>query len=74
MERDEPIIICEVLKAGETEKYLQALLESFNYKCFWISSQGLIEKEQIEGQENYKEANYLFISESKVDEVMKQIL
>lgn len=31
LRRDEPLIICEVLKEGKTEKYLQAILAQLNY-------------------------------------------
>lgn len=72
IKRDEPIIICEVLK-GRTEKFLYSLLEHTDYKYFWISSEGLIEKEQIEGDGTYKNMNYLFITKKKMREVMKEI-
>lgn len=72
MKRDEPIIICEVLK-GLTERFLHSALNNLGYKYFWISSEGLIEKEQIEGDETYKNRNYLFITEKRTREVMKEI-
>lgn len=71
LERDEPIIICEVLK-GRTEKLLHSILDSTNYKYFWISSEGLVEKEQIEGDKTRKNMNYLFITERKMNEIMKR--
>lgn len=71
LKRDEPIIICEVLK-GQTEKLLHSVLDSTNYKYFWISSEGLVEKEQIEGDRTYKNMNYLFITRRKMDEIMKR--
>jgi len=60
--RDKPIILCEVL-FGRTEKFLNNLLYNLGYKYFWISHEGLIEKEQIEGDRTYKYNNYLFITE-----------
>jgi FkbM family methyltransferase len=72
MKRDEPIIICEVLK-GRTERFLHSVLDNSGYKYFWISSEGLIEKEQIEGDETYKNRNYLFITKKRIREVMKEI-
>lgn len=73
LKRDEPIIICEVLK-GQTEKYLHTILDDLNYKYFLLSSEGLVEKERIEGDPNYKDLNYIFIPKNKVESVMQQIL
>lgn len=72
LQRDEPIIICEVLK-GKTEKLLHSVLDNTNYKYFWISSEGLVEKKQIEGDLNYKNMNYLFITQKRLDELIKQL-
>lgn len=72
MRRDEPIIICEVLK-GRTEEFLHSTLDDLGYKYFWISSDGLIYKEQIKGDETYLNLNYLFITEKKIREVMKEV-
>jgi FkbM family methyltransferase len=72
LKRDEPIIICEVLK-GRTEKYLHSILDNLQYKYYWISDEGLIEKEQIEGDGTYKNSNYLFITKKKIRVVMKEI-
>jgi FkbM family methyltransferase len=73
LERDEPIIICEVLK-GKTEKYLHSLLDNTDYKYFLISKEGLVEKEQIEGDATYKNMNYLFITERKMQEINKRLI
>lgn len=69
IKRDEPIIICEVLK-GRTEKYLHAALDSFGYRYFLISSKGLLEREQIEGDNESK--NYLFITNKRIEEFISQ--
>jgi FkbM family methyltransferase len=65
--RDEPIIICEVLK-GRTEDHLHTVLDSLGYTFFWISDSGLIEKKSIEGDPTYKNTNYLFITDKKRQE------
>ena len=72
LERDEPIIICEVLKV-QANKLLHSILDGTNYKYFWISSEGLIEKEQIEADKTYKNMNYLFITKRKMDEIIKHL-
>ena len=73
LERDKPVIICEVLNI-QTEKYLQNILERFDYKYFWISKEGLIEKEKIEGDKTCKALNYLFIPKLKIQEVMSYMV
>lgn len=72
IERDEPIVICEVLK-GRTENCLNSLLKESGYKYFWITDSGLIEKKKIEGDSTYKNTDYLFITDEKLREVSKKI-
>lgn len=69
LQRDEPIIICEVLK-GEIEEFLHSILDETEYKYFLISSEGLIEKEKLRGDETYTDKNYLFITKRKMQEIM----
>ena len=71
MKRDKPVIICEVLK-GRTEKFLHSAMGNLGYKYFWISSKGLVERKRIEG-DGTCDMNYLFITEKKVREVLKEI-
>jgi FkbM family methyltransferase len=63
--RDEPIIICEVLR-GRTEHYLNPMLEKMGYKFFLITDKGLLKKEQIEGDQTYRFTNYVFITERRM--------
>ena len=63
--RDEPVIICEVLK-GRTEKFLNKLFSALGYNYYWITEQGLIQKETIEGDGTYKYSNYLFCKGEKL--------
>lgn len=65
--RDEPIIICEVLK-GRTEFYLHQILDELGYVYFWISDKGLVKKKNIEGDPTYRNMNYLFISQRRAQE------
>jgi len=62
--RDEPIIICEVLK-GRTEDHLHNVMNGLGYKYFLISDKTLIKKKRIEGDPIYRNMNYLFITEKK---------
>jgi FkbM family methyltransferase len=59
-----PLIICEVL-AGLTEGDLHVVLEGLDYHYFWITSDGLVRKERIEGDSAHFR-NYLFVPESKL--------
>jgi len=67
IERDQPTMICEVL-AGRTESQLHAVLDGLGYKYFWISRDGLVEKRKIVGDPTYQEANYLFITDEKLND------
>ncbi|ODS32784.1 MAG: hypothetical protein SCARUB_02104 [Candidatus Scalindua rubra] len=57
--RDEPDIICEVLY-GRTEAALQEILSGFSYKYYWITDDGLICRDKIVGDSQYKNVNWLF--------------
>lgn len=65
LQRDEPMIICEVLW-GRTERFLQSLLDNTNYQFFLITDGGLIKKEKIEGDRTYKYNNWFFSTEGQV--------
>ena len=71
IERDRPIIICEVLH-GYTEKALHAVLDDLSYKYFWITDDGLIETE-IVGDGTWQYLNYLFVPKNKVPKVLSRI-
>lgn len=73
LEKHQPIVICEVLQGGKTEKYLHEILEHFNYKYFSISNQSLIEKDQLAGDNAFEALNYLFIPQNKISAVMSQL-
>ena len=73
LERYLPMIICEVLK-GRTERQLQTILDKFNYRYFWITGAGLIERELIEGDGSYKYNNYLFIHAENIKKISDLII
>jgi len=70
LQRDKPMIICEVLK-GRTEKLLEPLLSNLGYKYYWITDKGLIQKEIIDGDSTGKYKNYFFCIEDEVDNILK---
>ena len=70
LERDSPLIICEVLK-GLTETLLHGLLDGTSYRYFHITKAGLVQKEAIEGDENYTERNFLLIPEDRIRVVLQ---
>jgi len=72
LKRDEPMIICEVLK-GRTERFLEALLSDLGYKYYWITDKGLIQRDTIEGDGTGKYGTYLFCKEEKNERHPKNI-
>lgn len=72
LHRDEPFIICEVLK-GRTERALQELLDPLGYEYFLITDNGLVRKDKIEGDETYRFFNYLFVNKNRVQEIAREI-
>jgi len=62
--RDQPLILCEVLH-NRCEEKLNSFFENLPYRYFMISDEGLIPKDNIEGDN--KNPNYLLIPESKLD-------
>jgi FkbM family methyltransferase len=73
LKRDEPMIVCEVLK-GRTEDALTKLLGNLGYLNFWITDEALIPKEKIEGDPSYRNRDFLFVTErwlAKVHETEK---
>lgn len=72
LERDRPVIICEVLK-GVTESQLHSIFDNAGYRFFLVTSEGLIRKERIVGDPSYTNRNYLFIPEGKMSEILRGI-
>ena len=68
IERDKPWIICEVLR-GLTEAALHAELDRFSYRYFAITKRGLEPRPSIEGDPTYEEPNWLFVPESRLEEL-----
>ena len=71
--RDEPVIICEVLK-GRTESALQAVFYDSRYKFFLITENGLVHKDNIVGDETYNTRNYLFITPDKLSKNLSEVI
>ena len=59
LRREAPDIICEVLH-GRTERALEALLRPLGYRFFWITSEGLLPRDTLDGDPSYRQPNYLF--------------
>jgi FkbM family methyltransferase len=64
IDRDKPSVICEVLP-GRTENLLTQFFENRGYEFFQITNNGLIAKDKIEGDVDYKFLNYLFIPQNQ---------
>jgi methyltransferase, FkbM family len=72
IERDRPILICEVLKGFETEKHLEDLLGPLGYRYYLLTPDGPALRNGIEGQPDsqWDLRNYLFATTSP-DEVAR---
>ena len=66
LERDEPWIVCEVLH-GMTEAGLHAELDRRGYRYFAITAGGLEERARIEGDPAYRDRNWLFATQRRLD-------
>jgi FkbM family methyltransferase len=58
LKRDAPDIICEVLWE-ETANYLNCHLPDFGYRFYWITNNGLLEREKVAHDEQYRYLDYL---------------
>ncbi|UCG32402.1 MAG: FkbM family methyltransferase [Phycisphaerales bacterium] len=66
MERDAPMIFCEVLR-GRNEAEQQAVLAEHGYRWFWITDRGLICQRDIRGDPDYRFSNYLYVHPRRAD-------
>jgi len=72
LERDQPVIICEVLHE-DTDRLLNDVLEGSGYLYFMITDDGLVQQETILGDNTYKYRNFLFLPGSKSDQVLESL-
>ena len=63
LKRDEPNIICEVLR-GRTEDFHNRFLSDFGYRFYWITNHGLVRRDTILGDDKYRYLNYLFTKDT----------
>jgi len=66
LERDRPVILCEVLR-GTTEDRLHDVLSEHGYGYHWISGGGLVEQERPLGDPEYRFRDYLLVPREKRD-------
>ena len=72
IERDRPIIICEVLRT-HWGKAIEETLAGLGYNYYWITAKGLVKRDTIEGDPDFKYLNYLFIQPSQLALVESKI-
>jgi FkbM family methyltransferase len=58
LDRDEPDIICEVLRSSES--FLNEFLEKYGYNCYHITEAGLVKRTMVLHDEEHRHLNYLF--------------
>jgi FkbM family methyltransferase len=66
--RHRPLIICEVLPFGK-EPQLHAVLDSLDYRYFWIEGSRLTPVDEITGDQTLTNMNYLFVPSERMSEV-----
>ncbi|MCU1370335.1 MAG: hypothetical protein JWO77_1529 [Ilumatobacteraceae bacterium] len=62
--RDQPVIFCEVL-AGRTEDRLQALVDGWGYRTWWLGADGPVARDRIDGDPNNRYVNWLFLPDGR---------
>jgi FkbM family methyltransferase len=55
---DRPIIVCEVLKGGRTERRLEEILAPLDYRFYLLTAEGPQQRDRIDG--HAEDLNYLF--------------
>ena len=55
---DHPIIVCEVLKGGRTERRLEEILAPLGYRFYLLTAEGPQQRDRIEG--HAEDLNYIF--------------
>jgi len=69
LDRDKPVIICEILYT-DTEYRLEDFFRGSGYRYFRIEKDGLDPRENTAGDSEYLYRNFLFVHESRVEELM----
>lgn len=64
VERDRPAIFCEVLH-GRSEAELQALIDRWDYRTYWLSGEGAVARPRIEGDPSNRYVNCLFLPDDR---------
>lgn len=68
LQANKPSIVCEVLNSNIGNE-LKSILNTYGYRYFWLTDDGLIEKSEIENGPPYNFLNYLFIHPSRMNDI-----
>lgn len=60
LETCRPVIVSEVLY-NRNEQQQQAILERHGYRWYWITDRGLVQRDEIVGDQTYQCRNYLYV-------------
>jgi FkbM family methyltransferase len=71
IQRDRPIILCEVLDCVDREA-IHAVMDPLNYGYFHITGLGLVRHERLQGSPGRGDRNYLFIPRERVEEICRR--
>ena len=69
LDRDKPVIICEILYT-DTDYRLEDFFRGSGYRYFRIEKDGLDPRENTAGDPEYLYRNFLFVHESRVEELI----
>lgn len=64
IERDRPVIFCEVL-AGRTEDRLQQRVDAWDYRTWWLGPDGPVRRDVIVGDPANRHVNWLFLPDDR---------
>lgn len=62
LERDRPVVFCEVLR-GRTEERLQPIVDELGYRTWWLSHDGPVREDRIVGRPGF--VNWLFLPDDR---------
>jgi FkbM family methyltransferase len=71
IQRDRPIILCEVLDCVDREA-IHAVMDPLNFCYFHITANGLIPHQRLQGSPGRGDRNYLFIPRERTEEVCRR--
>ncbi|MEO7837332.1 MAG: FkbM family methyltransferase [Acidimicrobiales bacterium] len=73
LSRDAPLLVCEVLYAVDTDTAAWPLLRDLGYLAFLVTPNGLVADQEVLGDPEYRNMNYVFSPADRVCELTSVI-